>query len=427
MEPGPSALVDKMMPELAALFDTIRDQSRDGAGVTRDAFGSRETQAADTLAAFARRKGLEAGPDAAGNLHVTPLGMFDDPPRIILGSHLDSVPVGGNYDGLAGVIAGLAVLCALDRGITAKAGVRVVGFRGEESPWFSEAYLGSKLLLGELAREHLDSLRRYDTGKTLAEHVRSIGGSISSGKLQPTIDLSKLKAYYELHIEQAPLLENLALAVGIATAIRGNIRYPFAACRGDYAHSGAVPRRFRRDALVASAKLIAFADQRWQELIDRGNDDLVFTCGIFHTDGTEHAMTKVPGLVNFTLNIGGTKNAVMEELHDAVAVRANELAREHGVVFELGSRVGTSAVDLDESLISGLERACGDVGLNSVRMATVGHDAAMFQRRGIPAAVVLIRNANGSHNPAEHMEMSDFAAGTKVLAAHILIRCKEES
>ena len=116
----------------------------------------------------------------------------------------------------------------------------------------------------------------------------------------------------------------------------------------------------------------------------------------------------------------------MQALHDAIAAGASELAREHDVVFELGRRVGTPAIDLDESLIGGLERACGQVGLNSVRMPTVGHDAAMFQRRGIPAAVVLVRNANGSHNPAEHMEMSDFAAGTKVLAAHILGRCQEE-
>ncbi len=427
MELETSTLVDKLMPELSALFDTIREQSRDGAGVTRDAFGPRETQASDTLAAFARRKGLDAGSDAAGNLHVTPAGALDDPPRLILASHLDSVPAGGNYDGLAGVVAGLAVLCVLHQDMAAKSRVRVVGFRGEESPWFSQAYLGSRLLLGEFTRADLDSLRRYDTGKTLAEHIHSIGGSVDSARPQPTIDLSKLQAYYELHIEQAPLLENLGLPVGIATAIRGNIRYPFAACRGDYAHSGAVPRRFRRDALIASAKLIAFADQYWQELIERGNDDLVFTCGIFHTDGAEHAMTKVPGLVNFALNIGGTKNALMEELHDAIAARAHELAREHNVVFDLGRRVGTSAVDLDQSLIAGLERACGDLGIGARQMPTVGHDAAMFQRRGIPAAVLLVRNANGSHNPAEHMEMSDFAAGTKVLAAHILKRCKEES
>jgi N-carbamoyl-L-amino-acid hydrolase len=279
------------------------------------------------------------------------------------------------------------------------------------------------LLLGEFTRADLDSLRRFDTGKTLAEHIVSIGGSVGSAQLQPTIKLSRLKAYYELHIEQGPLLESLGLPVGIATANRGNIRHPFASCRGHYAHSAAVPRRFRRDALIASAKLIAFADECWQELIEGGNDDLVFTCGIFRTDSAEDAMTKVPGLVNFTLNIGGTKNGVMEELQDRISGRANELEREHNVTFDLGRRVGTPAVELDASLIAGLERACGEIGLRSCRMPTVGHDAAMFQRRGIPAAVLLVRNANGSHNPAEHMEMSDFAAGTKVLAAHILTRC----
>lgn len=419
-------LVDRLLPELAALFDTIREQSRDGPGVTRDAFGLRETEAADVLAAFARSKGLEAGADAAGNLHLTPAGAFRDPPQIIVGSHLDSVPVGGNYDGLAGVIAGLAVLCCLEHSVAVKLGVRVVGFRGEESPWFSQAYLGSRLLLGELTRADIESLRRYDTGRTLAEHILSIGGNVGSGKLQPTIEVSKLKAYYELHIEQAPLLESLGIPVGIATAIRGNIRYPFASCRGNYAHSAAVPRHLRQDALIASAKLIAFADQCWQALIERGNNDLVFTCGIFGTDSAEHAMTKVPGIVNFSLNIGATKDDVMQELNKGILTRATELARTHDVVFDFGSPVGTSAVELDESLIAGLQRACGSLGIRSHKLPTVGHDAAMFQRRGISAAVLLVRNANGSHNPAEHMEMSDFALATQALATHILQRWTDE-
>jgi N-carbamoyl-L-amino-acid hydrolase len=185
-----------------------------------------------------------------------------------------------------------------------------------------------------------------------------------------------------------------------------------------------MPRRFRRDALIASAKLIAFADARWQELIDLGNDDLVFTCGIFQTDAAQHAMTKVPGIVHFTLNVGGIKNDVMEEFQNDMVRRADELAREHDVIFDFGKRVGTPAVNLDSSLIAALERACGDVRLAPFRMPTVGHDAAMFQRRGIPSAVLLIRNANGSHNPEEHMGMEDFAVGTKVLTSHILRRCE---
>ena len=302
--------------------------------------------------------------------------------------------------------------------------LRVVGFRGEESPWFSQAYLGSKLLLGELTHDDLNALRRYDTGKTLGEHIAGLGIELPKQKLEPTISLKKLKAYFELHIEQAPLLENLGRPLGVATAIRGNIRHPFAECAGHYAHSGAMPRRFRSDAMIATAKLIAFADERWQQLIEEGNDDLVFTCGIFQTDSAEHAMTKVPGRVTFTINVGGTNNEVMEDLQSSIAKRAAQLAQEHGVTFNFGRRVGTPAIDLDASLIAAVESAGKEIGIAPYRMPTVGHDAAMFQRRGIPASVLLIRNANGSHNPEEHMEMDDFEAGTKTLACAIRKMCE---
>ena len=215
------------------------------------------------------------------------------------------------------------------------------------------------------------------------------------------------------------MLENLERPLGIAVAIRGNIRYPFAKCFGHYAHSAAVPRKFRRDALIATAKLVAFADDRWRALIDMGHEDLVFTCGIFHTDFAEHAMTKVPGEITFSLNIGATSNMIMEDLRHSIAMRAEELAREHVVTFDFGKRVGTPAVELDKSLLAQVEQAGQEVGVTPVRMPTVGHDATMFQRRGIPASVLLVRNANGSHNPQEHMEMADFEIGTKVLAAAV--------
>ena len=111
-----SSSIEKLTPALAALFDKIRDDSRDGEGVTRDAFGPRETQAAITVEAFAKREGLETSYDHGGNLHIMPPGQGSAPPEIMIGSHLDSVPIGGNYDGLAGVIAGLAVLSAFDAG-----------------------------------------------------------------------------------------------------------------------------------------------------------------------------------------------------------------------------------------------------------------------------------------------------------------------
>src|SRR5947209_20359108 len=108
-------VIEALTPALSALFNKIRDDSRDGEGVTRDAFGPRETQAGKTIADFAKSHGLEISTDHGGNLHITLAGQMHDEPEIIVGSHLDSVPVGGNYDGLAGVIGGVAVLIGVHR------------------------------------------------------------------------------------------------------------------------------------------------------------------------------------------------------------------------------------------------------------------------------------------------------------------------
>lgn len=418
--------IESLTPSLTALFDRIGNDSRDGEGVTRDAFGPRETQASRTIAAFAERHGFETSTDHGGNLHITPAGQMVEAPEIIIGSHLDSVPLGGNYDGLAGIIGGLAVLVALQKSdAIGRTKVRVVGFRGEESPWFGHAYLGSKLMLGQLPRRELDALRRFDTGKTLSEHIAGLGIELPWGELQQTIALHALRAYFELHIEQAPLLENMERPLGVATAIRGNIRYPFAKCYGAYSHSGAMPRRFRRDALIATARLVAFADDRWRELVEAGNDDFVFTCGVFQTNSAQHSMTKVPGDITFTLNIGGVKNNVMEEFHGQIVQHARELAKAHGVRFEFGQRTGTPATDLDTNMLARIEEAGRQCGIAPVRMPTVGHDAVLFQRRGVPTSILLVRNANGSHNPKEQMEMTDFEAAAKVLARTVERMCRE--
>lgn len=408
-------------PELTALFARIGMQSRDGEGVTRDAFGAAETRAGQSLLDFAAAEGLAGGFDRVGNLFMTLPEHAQGAPDVLIASHIDSVPRGGNYDGLAGVMAGLAVLTAFRRSGTApRARVRVVGFRGEESPWFGTAYLGSRLFAGQITRAELQSLRRFDTHATLYDHLVGLGLSAADLEGGPLVPLANVKAYYEVHIEQAPLLEALNVPLGAATAIRGNVRYPFAKCVGAYAHSGAVPRHLRSDALLATAKLLAYADSQWSDLIAEGNDDLVFTCGICHTDAQEHAMTKVPGEVTFSLNIGGIKDEVMERLHGRILERMRQLADEHRVRFELGKRVGTPAVALDADLLDKVTLSGDRLGHTLHRMPTVGHDAAIFARAGIPTAVILVRNANGSHNPAEHMEMSDFMMGVAVLAEAIM-------
>jgi beta-ureidopropionase / N-carbamoyl-L-amino-acid hydrolase len=310
------------------------------------------------------------------------------------------------------------VLAALKQtSARARHGIRTYGFRCEESPWFGTPYLGSKLCAGVLARADLDTLRRFDTGQTLAEHLAALGVSLARPPIGvPQIAPERIAAYLELHIEQGPLLESTDTPLGIATALRGNIRYPYAKCLGHYAHSAAVPRHLRRDAAIATAKLLAHADERWKALIEAGNDDLVFTCGILHTDAAEHAMTKVPGEVTFSLNIGATTDAAMAALHDDILRRAGELAAEHNVRFDLGARVGTPATRLDANIQQVAAEVARALGIGARSIPTVGHDAATFARLGVPAAVLLVRNANGSHNPAEAMAISDFMLGVHVLA-----------
>jgi N-carbamoyl-L-amino-acid hydrolase len=337
---------------------------------------------------------------------------------VLIASHLDSVPRGGNFDGLAGVIAGVLVLAALRQtGAATERNIRALGFRCEESPWFGTAYLGSKLAAGALTLADLDTLRRFDTGRSLADHLRALGVRVESPPIGvPQIAPKRIRAYLELHIEQGPLLEANDTALGIATALRGNIRYPFAKCLGRYAHSAAVPRHLRSDAAIATAKLIAHADAQWQALIAAGHDDLVFTCGILHTDAGEHAMTKVPGEVTFSLNIGATTDAPMAALHDAILKRTDELSAEHGVRFALGARVGTPGFGLDPAIRDTAAAAARDLGIPARPMPTVGHDAATFARLGVPAGVLLVRNSNGSHNPAEDMAIADFLLGVHLLA-----------
>ena len=196
------------MPAASGVFDDIKAASRGAVGVTREAFGERETRAAELVQVFARAHGLETGYDHVGNLEVVLRGNNASAAEVVIASHLDSVPLGGNYDGLAGVVAGVVAAAACKRaGLTPARTFRTIGFRGEESPWFGTAYLGSKLRLGELTRADLERLKRSDTGRSLADHLLELGRcpddrEIADKRLRP----EQVAAYLELHIEQGPLL-----------------------------------------------------------------------------------------------------------------------------------------------------------------------------------------------------------------------------
>lgn len=298
---APAPIITDARRALAAeLFERFREMSFDGVGISRATYGRGETEAMEVIAALGRDQGLGVEWDPARNLILTLPGLRSDLPAVATGSHLDSVPQGGNFDGAAGVIAGLISLLAA-KGRSQLRTLKLYVLRGEESAWYGgPCYFGSRALFGLLTDADFSSARR-ETGETLATNMARCGvdlDAVAPGK--PLLDAASLHSWVELHIEQGPVLVAKEKPAAVVTGIRGNVRHRRVVCRGEAAHSGAVPRWLRHDAVLAMAELLMRIDEHWRVLLEWG-EDLVVTSGIVETSPAEHAVSRVPGEVSFSL------------------------------------------------------------------------------------------------------------------------------
>lgn len=401
----------------ARLFDDLRANTRRGDGIWRDAYGGGENYAHDLVSSAASGIGLEVTRDAAANTYLTLPGRDRAAPAVVVGSHLDSVPDGGNFDGAAGVLAGLVAAAALRAaGHTPACDIAIMAVRAEESPWFSTSYFGSRAALGTLCDGILDRLTRADTGRTLAEHVAACGGDPEALRHGPPhLTRKSVRAFLEVHIEQGPVLEGEGCPIGLVTGVRGNFRFPRARIHGAYQHCGATPRRYRRDAVVAAAEFVAALQALWDAWEADGRD-MAFTVGRLFTDAGHHAMTKVPGLVEFSLDVRSIEPGVLEDLERRVNSIMAEVAARRGVRFEVGPITHAAVGHVEPSILEHLARGAAALGIRAHHLPSgAAHDAAAFADAGIPSGMVFIRNANGSHNPQEWMEMDDFREATRLL------------
>lgn len=417
-----AAIADEA-PRVQGMLDRLAAIGSDPPGITRHAFDARENAAHDLAIEQARRLGLEVTRDAATNLYLTWPGADRAAPRTMLGSHFDSVRHGGNYDGAAGVVLGLATAAALiGAGRRPRRDLLILGIRAEEMCWFPAHYLGSRALLGLLPRQSPDTLRRVDTGRTLAEHMADQGldpAPIREGRA--LIDTRRLACFLEPHIEQGPVLVEDALPIGVVTGIRGSLRYPQASVHGQHAHAGAVPRAFRRDAALAGVALIAALDARWA-MLEAGGADLVFTAGILATDPVHHTSTKVPGLLRFSLDIRSIDADLLAEIDHWLKTEALRIGDARGVDFDFGPPTHAAPARMDAGLRALLMREAATAGVPAKEMASgAGHDCATFAGAGVPSAMLFLRNRNGSHNPDEALDMPDVAAGLAVLARAVAV------
>jgi beta-ureidopropionase / N-carbamoyl-L-amino-acid hydrolase len=396
----------------ASLFDALSRATRRGRGIVRDSYGAGEQAAHDLMRQAAAARGLEVSVDAIGNLFLTLPGRDRSAARVIIGSHLDSVPQGGNFDGAAGVVAGLAVLAALRRaGITPPYDLSVMGIRGEESAWFDIAYLGSHGAFGLLDPACL-SIRRSDDGPTLEAALRSQGFDPEPIRARrPLLDRHAIRAYLELHIEQGPTLIERGLPAAVVSGVRGCKRFRNARCVGEYAHSGAVERRYRHDAVAATVALLAHMEKVWLEQEDSGAD-LVITSGELYTDSALHGPSRIAGETRFVLDLRSLSQPTM----DAVAAEARAAAARIGAAYRVDLDLGATSDSPAAVLHPGLRAALlGHLGQPFEMPSGAGHDAAVFAKVGVPSAMVFVRNAHGSHNPDEAMALEDFAVGARAL------------
>ncbi len=400
----------------SALLDAIGLATRDGAGdgITRESYGPGEDTALRLLGRHAERAGLVAESDRAGNLWLRLAADTRAEPAVVIGSHVDSVPRGGNYDGLAGVVAGLAVLDGLADDWEALPPLRVLALRGEESAWYGRAYVGSMALLGRLPAAAL-ALKHRSGGGTLGEALARCGADVAAIARGEPLLPTPVAAYLELHIEQGPVMVARGWPVAAVTGIRGNLRHNRVRCLGEAGHSGAVPRWLRHDAVLAVAQLLARMDEHWRVLLQMGMD-LVMTAGICTTPAASHAVSVIPGEVQFSFEVRSQDAETLRRFHALLQQECETVAAERGVRFEFDEAVASAPALMDEAWIRRFEAAGAALGQPLERLPSgAGHDAAMFAAAGIPAAMLFVRNDHGSHNPREALADADLAAGIAVL------------
>lgn len=412
-------------PEIAnaqAVFDSMREHSADPPGITRKAYGEGENFAHGLVAGWASDLSLEIQHDDAGNQYVTLPGRDRAAPRVIMGSHMDSVRHGGNFDGAAGVLCGMAALHRLRRlNCAPERDLSVMAIRAEEIVWFPCHYAGSRMAFGLLQPADYDDIRRSDTGRSFAEHIDALGfdsAALKAGKayLKP----ENIHSYVEVHIEQGPVLLNAGLPLGVVTGIRGNLRYRHCHVDGAYSHAGGVPREHRRDAVFGFVAFAHYVERYCLDLEERGAD-IVYTVGEAYTDAENHAITKVPGRVDFTMDIRSIDNRILLKLDEDLRAEAARISARRNVTIDLGPVSNAEPAAMDEGIRAGFHRQLDARSIPTMDIGSGGgHDCAIFVGQGVRSAMLFIRNDGGSHNPEESMDMADFEKAALVLSDYLI-------
>ena len=342
--------------------------------------------------------GMSVSVDAAGNLRGCYGGVHPDAPRLLIGSHLDTVPNAGAFDGILGVVMGIALIESLGARQLPFA-IEIAGFSEEEGVRFGVPFIGSRALVGTVDAPLLE--RKDALGITVAQAIRDFG--LDPSRIPEAVVRGPVLGYLEFHIEQGPVLDELNLPLGIVEGIAGQMqaRVFF---RGRANHAGTTPMHLRHDPVAAVAEWILAVERE-----ARATLGLVATVGKVET--FPGASNVIAGEALASLDVRHAADAERIAAVDRILSAAEDIAQRRGVAFDCASRHEQAFVACDSDLILAMQKAVERAGFPVHRMISgAGHDAMILARK-MPIAMLFLRSPGGiSHHPDESVLSEDVAA-----------------
>ncbi|HEU0229950.1 MAG TPA: Zn-dependent hydrolase [Burkholderiaceae bacterium] len=395
------------------LWDSLMDMA--AVGRTANGGSCRLTLTEDDVAGrrlfmrWCEEAGCQVYTDEVGNIFARRAGTDAGAAPVMCGSHLDTQPLGGRFDGVYGVLAGLEALRTFNTmGIVTRHPVEVAAWTNEEGSRFTPGILGSSVYAGRADLAFARARPCMTTGVTLGEELDRTGFS------NPPRFRDRPVAYYEAHIEQGPVLEQAALPLGVVTGVQGLYEYDVT-LTGFESHAGTTPMNVRRDALACAAGIIATI----ADLGRRSDDDTRLTVG--HIACRPNSPSTIPGSVMFSIDIRHPDIHRLDELADRVAAICRERCQAENVALDCARVAAYEPIQFNPACVDRVRQASAELGFPSMDMCSgAGHDAVNLSYVA-PSAMIFVPCRNGlSHNEAEYAEPHHLAQGASVLANVLL-------
>ena len=397
------------------LWDSLMEMARIGAtpkgGVCRLALTDLDREGRELFMSWCRDAGCTISMDRVGNIFARRPGT--DPARkpVMTGSHLDTQPTGGRFDGIFGVLAGLEVVRTLnDRGIRTQAPIEVAVWTNEEGSRFSPAMMGSGVFAGIWPVEEIEAKQDVD-GKKLGDELKRIGYAGPE-----KVGGRPFAAYFEAHIEQGPILEAEGKTIGVVTAAQGQRWYEITVT-GQEAHAGPTPMPRRRDALVGSARMIDVVNKI-------GHRFAPLACAtVGFVQVSPNSRNTIPGRVFFTVDFRHPVDATLSQMHMALHTECRMIADAAKVEVEIKDFWYFAPTPFAEDCVGAVREAAGRLGYPHRDIVSgAGHDA-VYMAKVAPTGMIFVPCRDGiSHNEVEDASPADLTAGCNVLLHAMLER-----